>query len=97
MSAANTSSFFQKVQQHYRSAMILRNNPALLDIYNLGTGSLYTLDRQQYPNQKMQDDYNKLHRDYKYPAVLNKGAPLSILIADPKYIRHLRFNVARFD
>ncbi len=95
MSASPT--LFQKIKLHWRSAMILRNNPTLLHMYNLGAETLYTLDRQQYPNKTVQDDYNKLHRDYKYHVVLDKGAPFSILIADPKFIRHLRFNVARFD
>jgi hypothetical protein len=88
--------FFNSVKQHIQSAMILRNNPNLLYLYNQGPMYLYTLHTQQYPNQQVQDDYNKLHPDYKYNRTLDNGMPFSILLADPKYIRHLQINASRF-
>jgi hypothetical protein len=45
----------------------------------------------------MQADYNKLHPAYKYPRVLDKGTPFSILLADLTYIKHLQVYGKRFD
>jgi hypothetical protein len=86
-----TSKFFANIKQHIQSAAILRNNPGLLQNYHMGASSLYTLDRQQQTvNPEMQADYNKLHPAYKYPQVLDRGMPWSILLADPSYIKHLK-------
>ena len=79
------------IKHHIQSATILRNNPNLLQNYHMGAGYLYTLDRQQQTeNQQMQSDYNKLHPAYKYPQVLDKSVPWSILLADPAYIKHIQ-------
>ncbi len=84
------SQFFNTIKQHYKSVMILRKNPELLERYNMAPMSLYTLDCKQSTNMKLQDDYNNLHKDYKYHSILYKDeVPLSILLANPKYIKNL--------
>ena len=86
-----SNKFIANIKLHIQSAAILRNNPNLLKNYHMGAEYLYTLDRQQQTaNPKMQADYNKLHPAYKYPQVLDKGMPWSILLADPTYIKYLR-------
>jgi hypothetical protein len=70
--------------------MILRNNPELLEKYDLAPMSLYILDTEQSTNIKVQEDYNQLHRDYKYHHILAKDSiPFGILFANPQYIKHL--------
>ncbi len=91
------SKFLANIKHHMQSVAILRNNPDLLYQFHQGAHSLYTLDRQQHPNAQMQNDYNKLHPAYKYPRVLDKGTPFSILLADLTYIKHLKINAHRFD
>jgi len=91
------SKFLANIKQHIQSVAILRNNHDLLYQFHQGAPFLYTLDRQQHPNEQMQNDYNKLHPAYKYPSVLDKGTPFSILLADPSYIKHLKINGRRFD
>lgn len=86
-----SNKFLANIKHHIQSVAILRNNQNLLQNYHMGVEYLYTLDRQQQTvNRKMQDDYNKLHPAYKYPQVLNKGMPWSILLADPTFIKHLK-------
>ena len=78
------------VKHHYRSIMILRNNPELLELYDLAPVSLYILDIKQSTNNKLQEDYNMLHPDYKYHHILGKDSiPFGILFAKPAYIKQL--------
>lgn len=90
--------FINNLKQHYKSIMILRNNPELLRRYALAPMSLYTLSTNQSTNKKVQEDYNQLHPDYKYHHILGKDTiPLSILLADPQYIKLLTvFNMRIF-
>lgn len=84
------SNFINNLKNHYRSIMILRNNPDLLERYNLAPMSLYTLDTKQSTNVKLQEDYNQLHPDYKYHHILAKDSiPFGILLAKPEYIKNL--------
>ena len=84
------SNFINNIKNHFRSIMILRNNPELLEKYELAPMSLYILDTKQSTNIKVQEDYNQLHQDYKYHHILAKDSiPFSILLANPQYIKHL--------
>ncbi len=84
------NNFINNIKQHYRSIMILRNNPELLERYDLAPMSLYMLNTQQTTNIKVQEDYNQLHPDYKYHHILAKDSiPFGILFAEPRYIKHL--------
>ena len=84
-----TAKLFNSFKQHIASAIIIRENEKLLAAYNLGAPYLYTLHKQQHPNIQMQEDYNKLHTSYKYNNILDKGIPLSILLADIRFIKYL--------
>ena len=89
MSILNNN-FINNIKHHFRSIMILRNNPELLEKYDLAPMSLYILNINQSPNMEVQKDYNQLHPDYKYHHILGKDSiPFGILLANPRYIKHL--------
>ena len=82
----------QKILEWINTVQILRNNKALTNIYKVSPSSLYTLERNEYPNAKIQEDYNKLPKEYKYHDVMFYGIPYSILFADPSMIKLLNLN-----
>ena len=63
-------------------------NRKLFEIYQLYPNSLYTLHKQNYPNQHLQQEYNMLPDKYKYNSIMEKGLPtcLKMLI----YFERLR-------
>ncbi len=82
----------EKILKWINTVQILRNNKALTNIYKVSPSSLYLLDRNEYPNAKIQEDYNKLPKEYKYNSVMWNGIPFSILLADPNMIKLLNLN-----
>ena len=84
------SQFLNNIKNHYKSIMILRNNPTLVACYNMAPMSLYILQCGESTNTKLQEDYNNLHHDYKYHQILYKDQlPFGILLVEPKYIKNL--------
>ena len=78
-----------KLLKWKNSVQILRNNKALTEIYKVSPQSLYTLEKNEYPNKQIQKDYNNLSKEYKYHSVMFYGIPFSILFADPSMIKQL--------
>lgn len=78
-----------KLLKWKNTIQILRNNKNLTEIYKVSPQSLYTLDRNEYPNKQIQEDYNKLPEEYKYHSVMFYGIPFSILFADFSMIKQL--------
>lgn len=78
-----------KLLKWKNTIQILRNNKNLTEIYKVSPQSLYTLDRNEYPNKQIQEDYNKLPKEYKYHYVMFHGIPFSILFADFSMIKQL--------
>ena len=77
----NTNSYFEKIKHHIASIKILYNNKKLLQQYQYAPYFLYSLHKQQHPNIKMQQDYNKLHYHYKYHHIQTHGVPYGIILA----------------
>lgn len=83
--------FIKNIRSHYRSILILRNNPDLLNRYNFAPMSLYILETNQSTDIKLQEDYNMLHKDYKYHGILGKESiPFGLILANPQYIKKLK-------
>lgn len=81
--------FINNIRNHYKSIMILRNNPDLLEKYDFAPYSLYHLHKQVHTGTQIQSDYNQLHPAYKYYNVLMKNeVPFYFLFANPQYIKN---------
>ena len=77
----NKNEVFNNIIKHIESIKILHNNKKLLEQYQFAPYFLYSLHKQQHPNKKMQEDYNKLHYPYKYHHIQTHGVPYGIILA----------------
>ncbi len=77
----NNNELFNNIKKHIESIKILHNNKKLLEQYQFAPYFLYSLHKQQHPNIKMQEDYNKLHYHYKYHHIQTHGVPYGIILA----------------
>ncbi len=80
----------ERLNRLLNNVKVLRNNKALTEIYRVSPQSLYTLHRNEYPNEKIQEDYNKLTGEYKYASVMWNGIPFSILLVDLSFIKQFK-------
>ena len=80
-SNSKLNSYYKNFKHHIASIKILHNNKKLLEQYQFAPYFLYTLHKQQHPNMKMQQDYNKLHYHYKYHHIQTHGMPYGIILA----------------
>ncbi len=67
----------------------LRKNKELLKIYEHNQSSLYFLHNNRFIDPKVQEDYNKLPKEYKYHNILWNGIPFSILFIKPSLIKYI--------
>lgn len=77
----NTNNYYKNFKDHIVSIKILHNNKKLLEHYQFAPYFLYSLHKQEHPNMKMQQDYNKLHYHYKYHHIQTHGVPYGIILA----------------
>lgn len=80
----------ERLNRLLNNVKVLRNNKALTEIYRVSPQSLYTLHQNKYPNEKIQEDYNKLTGEYKYASVMWNGIPFSILLVDLSFIKEFK-------
>ena len=77
--------------KYLNSIKILRSNSELLDMYH-HPSFLYLLTHNDYKNKILQEEYNKLHEDFKYDSIVFNGLPLPIIFANITFLKYLKFN-----